>query len=117
MSMSLFLQHHFCGGIYAKETHIQAGSVLVQHKHTYSHLSILASGTVELDTDGVRSVHTGPCCFELAGSVNHGVKAITDTVWFCVHATTETDAKNIDETLIEAESSNATMAYIAATML
>ena len=42
------INHHFSAGVYAKETLIPAGHVLVQHKHKFSHLSILASGSIEL---------------------------------------------------------------------
>ena len=38
------IEHHFGGGVYAKETIIPAGVMLQQHAHTYDHLSILASG-------------------------------------------------------------------------
>lgn len=40
--------HHFSDGLYAKETHISAGQLLVQHKHNYSHFGILAKGKVAL---------------------------------------------------------------------
>ena len=45
------INHHFSAGVYAKETLIPAGHVLVQHKHKFSHLSILASGSIELMVD------------------------------------------------------------------
>jgi hypothetical protein len=45
------ITHHFSSGVYAKETRIAAGSWLVQHAHLHSHLSILASGSVELMVD------------------------------------------------------------------
>jgi len=45
------IEHHFSAGVYAKETRIPAGNVLVQHKHKHDHLSILASGSIELKVD------------------------------------------------------------------
>lgn len=88
--------HHFAGGVYAKQTAIPAGMVLVQHKHKFDHLSVLVSGTVELDVDGGRSTITGPSCLAISAGKHHGVKAMTDTIWLCVHATDVAD----DETLI-----------------
>ena len=94
------IQHHFSAGVYAKETHIPAGHVLVQHAHKHDHLSILASGSVELLVDGVKSVVNAPACLTIAAGKHHGVKSLTDVVWYCVHATECTDANNVDEILI-----------------
>ena len=79
--------HHFGGAVYAKETHIPAGLILVQHKHKYDHLSILASGTVLLDVDGVQSELTAPQCLTIKAAKHHGVKAVTDVIWYCIHGT------------------------------
>ncbi|WP_157627248.1 hypothetical protein [Variovorax boronicumulans] len=92
--------HHFGGGVYAKETVVPAGFVLVQHKHEHDHLSVLASGTVELLVDGVRSEMTGPACITIAAGKHHGVKALTDVVWYCIHATDCTDPEQADKVLI-----------------
>lgn len=96
------ITHHFGGGVYSKETRVAAGLILVQHKHEYDHLSILASGTVELLVDGVRSELTGPACLTIKAGKHHGVKALTDVVWYCIHATDCADADEVDEVLIAA---------------
>jgi quercetin dioxygenase-like cupin family protein len=95
------IHHHFSAGVYAKETRIPAGYVLVQHAHKHDHLSILASGSVELAVDGVKSVVHAPACLTIAAGKHHGIKSITDVVWYCVHATDCTDEDEIDEVLIE----------------
>ena len=41
------IKHHFSDHLYAKECFIPAGSILVQHKHEYDHLSILAKGRIK----------------------------------------------------------------------
>ena len=94
------IQHHFSAGVYAKETHIPAGHVLVQHAHKHDHLSILASGSIELLVDGVKSVVTAPACLTIAAGKHHGVKSLTDVVWYCIHATECTNADDVDEILI-----------------
>ena len=95
------IHHHFSAGVYAKETRIPAGYVLVQHAHKHDHLSILASGSVELAVDGVKSVVHAPACLTIAAGKHHGIKSITDVVWYFVHATDCTDEDEIDEVLIE----------------
>jgi quercetin dioxygenase-like cupin family protein len=95
------IHHHFSAGVYTKETRIPAGYVLVQHAHKHDHLSILASGSVELAVDGIKSVVHAPACLTIAAGKHHGIKSITDVVWYCVHATDCTDEDEIDEVLIE----------------
>lgn len=94
------IKHHFSAGVYAKETRIPAGHVLVQHKHKFSHLSILASGSIELMAGDERQIIHAPACLTIEADKHHGVKSLTDVVWYCVHATACTDADEIDEVLI-----------------
>lgn len=94
------IEHHFGAGVYAKETHIPAGRVLVQHKHHFDHLSILASGSVELMIDGKRKIVHAPACLTIEANKHHGVKSLTDVVWYCIHATNCADTDEIDEILI-----------------
>jgi len=94
------INHHFSAGVYAKETRIPAGHVLVQHKHKFSHLSILASGSIELMVDGERKIIHAPACLTIEADKHHGVKSLTDVVWYCIHATECTDMDEIDEVLI-----------------
>lgn len=94
------ISHHFGGGVYAKETKVPAGWILVQHKHEHDHLSVLASGTVEILIDGQRSELTGPACLMIKAGKHHGVKALTDVAWYCIHATDCTDETEVDEVLI-----------------
>jgi len=106
------ITHHLAGGVYAKETRIPAGMVLVQHKHLYDHLSVLAFGAVEVEVDGVRTRHVGPACIEIKAGKHHGVKALTDSVWFCIHASDVAD----DDALI-APGSDEDMRAVAEAML
>lgn len=92
--------HHFSDGLYAKETHVQAGMALLKHTHDFSHLSILAKGSVAvLKGEDVEVIHA-PACIEIKAGVVHGIKAVTDCVWYCIHATDEKDESKVDEVLI-----------------
>lgn len=92
--------HHFSSGVYAKQMMIPAGYVVGSHAHKYSHLSILASGEVIVEVDGVPKEFTGPACIEIKAGCEHKVFAKTNAVWFCVHATEATCADEVDEVLI-----------------
>jgi quercetin dioxygenase-like cupin family protein len=96
------IKHHFSAGVYAKEARIPAGQILVQHKHKFDHLSILASGSVELMVDGNRTIVHAPACLTIEANKHHGVKSLTEVVWYCIHATDCTDTDEIDDVLIVA---------------
>jgi len=95
--------HHFSDGLYAKETFIPKDMILKQHEHTYSHLSILAKGSVVLNKEGDLIVYKAPCCINIEKDISHGVLALEDCVWYCIHATDETDENKVDNVLIKKE--------------
>lgn len=95
------IQHHFGGGVYAKECFIPAGQEHEQHVHKFDHLSVLAYGVAEVTVDGATTKHVGPTCLTIHAGKSHKVRAITDLAWYCIHASEETDPSRIDETLIE----------------
>ena len=93
--------HNFSDGLYAKQMTIPKGFVAGQHAHSFSHLSILAKGKVIVETDEGEQTYEAPACIEIKKQTNHMITALEDTVWFCVHATDETDIDRIDEVLIQ----------------
>jgi quercetin dioxygenase-like cupin family protein len=95
------ITHHFSDGLYAKEAFVPAGTAILKHTHDFSHLSILAKGKVAVMADEVVQVIEAPACIEIKAGVTHGVKAITDCVWFCIHATDEKDPAKVDDVLIK----------------
>jgi len=100
------IQHHFGGGVYAKEMHIPANHVLLHHKHKFDHLSVLAQGSIELIVDGKLQVIHAPACLTIAAHLHHGVKSLTDVIWFCIHATDCIDEDEIDKTLTDSHDIN-----------
>ncbi len=95
------IEHHFSSGMYAKQMLIPAGFSAFQHKHEYDHLSILASGRVIVQTDDGQVEYTAPSCITIKRNINHAVHALEDAVWFCIHATEETDEEQVDKVLIK----------------
>ena len=94
--------HHFSDGLYAKEMFLVKGAFAVQHQHTYDHLSILSKGKVRVLFDGENSKeYTAPACINIVKNLNHAVYALEDSVWFCIHATEETDVDKVDSVLIK----------------
>lgn len=94
------LQHHFCGGVYAKVARIPADTAERQHAHSYDHLSFLMAGSVALVVDGVSTHHTAPAVMTIKAGKQHTVVALTDVTWACVHATNETDPEKVDQAIL-----------------
>lgn len=98
------ITHHFSDNLYAKEMHVPEGMAIVQHKHKFDHLSVLAKGKAKILLDGVETVYDAPACINIVKNKNHGVIALTDVIWYCVHSTSETNIDKIDEVLIRVNS-------------
>lgn len=94
------IEHFFSDGLYAKKMLLPKDHSALTHSHAYSHLSILAKGKVIVTTDDVQEEYTAPTCIEIKAGINHGILALEDSVWFCIHHTDEKDIDKIDEVLI-----------------
>lgn len=95
------IQHHFAAGVYVREARLGADQEVQTHEHVYDHFGILGAGSVIVELDGEMSVHHGPCVIEIKAGKKHSIRALTDIVWFCVHATAVADPEKIDEVLIK----------------
>lgn len=95
------ITHHFSDGLYAKEAFVPAGAAILKHMHDFSHLSILAKGRVAVMKGDLIEIIEAPACIEIKANVTHGVKAMSDCVWFCIHATDEKDPLKVDDVLIK----------------
>lgn len=98
--IDLGVVHNFSDGLYAKQMFIPKGYTVGQHEHKFSHLSILAKGKVIVKTDDFEKEYTAPSCLEIKQGINHAIEALEDSVWFCIHATDETNIDKIDKVLI-----------------
>ena len=98
--VDLKTKHHFSDNLYAKEMRIPAGFTAGMHKHKYSHLSILSKGRALIKTDEYNQEIVAPHCLDMKAEIYHTIEAIEDCVWFCIHATDETDVSKVDEVLI-----------------
>lgn len=94
------IQHHFSDGLYAKQMVIPKGYVAGTHEHKYDHLSVLAKGRVRITVNDYNEEHSAPFCINIKKGISHKIEALEDSVWFCIHATEETDVDKIDEVLI-----------------
>ncbi|MFB9244502.1 AraC family ligand binding domain-containing protein [Massilia antarctica] len=99
--IDLNIKHYFSGREYAKEMTLPAAYYAETHVHKFDHLSILASGTVTVTLDGVAQTHVGPTCLTIRAGQVHRIEALTDSVWFCVHAHEGNDPDAVDRILVK----------------
>lgn len=98
------VEHHFSDGLYSKEIRIPKGKHVLSHAHTYSHLSFLSKGRVVVSTDeDPGKIYRAGACINIPAGVHHAILALEDAVWFCTHATSETDLDKIDGSLIQGD--------------
>lgn len=87
--------------VYIKKQELRSGHYIDTHVHRYDHWGLLGSGRAMVELDGDKQEYTGPCVVEIKKNKSHKITALTPIVWFCIHASTETDASKIDATLIK----------------
>ena len=99
--VDLGVVHYFSDGVYSKEMHIPKGHIAGKHVHNYSHLSILAKGEVIVRVGNVAAHYIAPACIHIEAGKHHSIESLEDTVWYCIHATEETDVNKVDAVLIQ----------------
>lgn len=99
--IDLLVKHFFSDGLYAKQMSLPKGYEAISHAHNYNHLSLLAKGRVTVRTDDSVTEYTAPAILEIVAGVHHSITAHEDVVWYCIHATDETDSSEVDEVLIK----------------
>ena len=97
------IRHHFAGGVYAKETRIPRDGFVVSHAHPYDHMSILASGVATIIIEDQARPLYGPAVVMIKAGQEHRINAISDIVWFCIHATEETDPAKVNDVILQRE--------------
>lgn len=79
------VEHGFAHQLYVRKARFPAGSILVGEMHNYSHLSVLLSGRMVTNIDGVMVEIEGPMdVIAQPGTKRVGV-ALTDVVWITAH--------------------------------
>lgn len=92
--------HYFAAGLYAREIHIKAGTLLTGKIHRTEHLNIVSKGRIIVWTeDGMKEVAAPFTMVSRPGTKRVGY-ALEDTVWTTIHATTETDLEKLESQLI-----------------
>jgi quercetin dioxygenase-like cupin family protein len=73
-----------------------SGDVEMGHSHSFDHLTLLSSGSIQVDVNGVSSEFVAPHLVFIKKNTVHKITALTDnTVVSCIHALRVNDAGDI----------------------
>ncbi len=98
--LNLQVVHHFSEGVYARELHIPAGTILVGEIHKFKNLNILSQGSMQVSTEeGIATVDAPFTVVSPAGTKRIAY-TLTDCVWTTIHGTKETDLNKIEKHFI-----------------
>jgi len=81
------IKHHIGADCYIREAIIPKNYFVIKHKHTYDHFSILGSGSVSVLVAGIETTYVAPACIKISAEVEHEIRALEDSTWFCIHGT------------------------------
>lgn len=94
------VNHHFCGGTYAREITMPAGSFVIGKRHKTAHFNIALKGKAHVLIDGVVSLIEAPCILNSAENIRKIGYILEDMTWVTFHPTNETDIVKLEEELV-----------------
>lgn len=91
--------HRFGPGIYMREAHYKAGTLVVGHEHVHEHTNVLLKGKILLsDGAGGTKILEAPFIFTAPPGRKVGY-IIEDVVWMNVYSTDERNIESLESTL------------------
>lgn len=93
------LKHWLAPGIYAREIHLPAGTVVVGKIHRHRHFNIISQGKVTCYTEFGLEHHQAPASFISEPGTKRVVVTHEDAIWTTIHPnpTDETDVTKLEE--------------------
>lgn len=92
--------HHFSKGVYARELHIPAGTILTGEIHKFENLNILSKGKIQVLISDIIQEVEAPFTVVSPPGTKRIARALTDCVWTTIHGTNEIDLNIIERTFI-----------------
>jgi hypothetical protein len=92
------VKHWLAPGIYAREIHLPAGTVVVGKIHRHRHFNIISQGSITCYTEFGLETHTAPASFISEPGTKRVVHTHEDAIWTTIHhnPTDETDIETLE---------------------
>lgn len=100
---TLDTHHYFANGMYAREVHRPAGTLIVGKIHKHEHLFIVTKGQIIVWTENGMVRMTAPYVHVSKPGTKRVTLAEVDSSAMTVHRTDNTDLEEIEAEIIEAE--------------
>ena len=90
-------KHIQSAGIYAKATYVKKNVKFYSKKLPTDHITILAGGEMVVFDGKTRTHYTAPASYNIPANTRIMCFSLTDCVYYCIHATDETDLERLKE--------------------
>ena len=78
-------------GVYIKAYRVPAGLKIYSKRFPDDHVTILGQGSVMVENGNTQLKFLAPAHFVFEAMTRYTIYTLEESVWYCVHATTETD--------------------------
>lgn len=93
--------HRFTPGLYIRECHIPAGTLVTSATHRTEHPFTISQGEIQVISPTERTTYRAPFTAITVPGTRRLLYAVTDTIWTTYHVTEETDVLKIGEAIVE----------------
>jgi len=83
--------------VYIKAYRVPAGLKIYSKRFPDDHVTILGQGSVVVENGNENIKFVAPAHFMFEAMTRYTIHTLEDSVWYCVHATTETDPAVLTE--------------------
>ena len=90
-------KHIQSAGIYAKATYVRKNVKFYSKKLPTDHITILAGGEMIVFDGETKTHYTAPASYNIPANTRIMCFSLTDCVYYCIHATDETDLERLKE--------------------
>jgi hypothetical protein len=93
------LRHWLAPGVYAREIHLPAGTIVVGRIHRHRHFNIISKGKISCLTEFGVETMTAPASFISEAGTKRVVYTHEDAIWTTIHSnpTDEQDLSKLEE--------------------
>lgn len=84
-------------GVYIKAYFVPRGTKLYSKFFPTNHVTILATGSIAMEVDGQMTKYVAPAHYVFPANRRIPILVLEDSVWYCVHATEETDLTELEK--------------------
>lgn len=109
------IKHYFASGVYVREMHAPAGTLIVGKIHKAPHITVLVKGKITITTEEGSQTIEAPLTLVAAPGMKRVGYCHTDVIWQSIHNVgEERDLERIEEALIAKDFDDPALADVAA---